>query len=89
MNNEGILVDGIDQILDVTHNFYKDLYSKEPEDNDLLDEFLNNLNVKLSDEDRAKLDEDFSKEEFQDALKDLKRNKSPGADGLTKVLAFS
>ena len=56
MNNAGILVDGTDQMLKVTHNFYKDLYSKEPEDTELQDEFLNNLNVKLSDEDRAKLD---------------------------------
>ena len=83
-NNDGMLVEGTEQILDVTHAFYKDLYSKEPEDTDLQDEFLSNLSIKLSEEDKAKLDEDFSKEELQDALKDLKRNKSPGSDGLTK-----
>ena len=84
MNNSGSLVSSTNDILDVTHKFYSELYSKEPEDTDIQDQFLSQVDVKLTDEDREKLDQDFSEKELQDALLDLKKNKSPGSDGLTK-----
>ena len=67
-----------------TYQFYKELYSKELEDTDAQDFFLQGVEKKLSEEDRRKLDDDFTKEEFQEALHELKKDKSPGCDGLTK-----
>ena len=65
MNNDDILVDDTEQNLGVAHAFFKDIYSKE--DTDLPEEILCNLNVKLSEEEKAKLDADFSKVELQNA----------------------
>ena len=45
---------------------------------------MSQVDVKLTDKDREKLDQDFNEKELQDALLDLKKNKSPGSDGLTK-----
>ena len=60
------------------------MYSKELEDTDAQDFFLQGVEKKLTEEDRRKLDDDFTKEEFQEALHELKKDKSPGCDGLTK-----
>ena len=84
MNNSGQLVEGTEKVIDVTYQFYKELYSKELEDTDAQDFFLQGVEKKLSEEDRRKLDDDFTKEEFQEALHELKKDKSPGCDGLTK-----
>ena len=42
------------------------------------------LTITLSEEERNKLDEEFTAEELGMSMKDLKKNKSPGSDGLTK-----
>ena len=84
VNSEGQLVNSTEEVLKVTYDFYKNLYSKEPEDHDAQRDLLDGVDKQLSDEDRLKLDADFSKEEFERAIKDLKKNKSPGTDGLTK-----
>ena len=47
--------------------------------------FLNHINIQKLSEDKAKLCElDLSKEDFQDSLKNMQNDKSPGNDGLTK-----
>ena len=84
MNKSGQLVEGTEKVIDVTYQFYKELYSKELEDTDAQEFFLQGVEKKLREEDRRKLDDDFTKEEFQEALHDLKKDKSPGCDGLTK-----
>ena len=66
------------------YDFYSNLYSRELEDETIQDEFLSGITIKLSEEERLKLDADFTEEELRSSMVDLKRNKSPGSDGLTK-----
>ena len=84
MNKEGSLSEGTENIFNVVFDYYKGLYTKELECGHLQDEFLNKINVKLNQEERDSLDKDFTCEELGKAMSDLKPNKSPGSDGLTK-----
>ena len=42
------------------------------------------MTIKLSQEEREKLDEEFTIEELRESLSDLQKNKSPGCYGLTR-----
>ena len=80
MNKNGQLVEGTDQVSEVIYNFYNHLYTKEVECEKTQEDLLKGITITLSEEERNKLDEEFTAEE----LKDLKKNNSPGSDGLTK-----
>ena len=43
VNSEGQLVNSTEEVLKVTYDFYKNLYSKEPEDNDAQRELLDGV----------------------------------------------
>ena len=68
----------------VIHDFYEKLYTSEIEDEDAQDEFLSQVTVKLTQNEKDKLDEDLSLDELKRSMMDLQKNKSPGSDGLTK-----
>jgi len=84
LNKDGDLVEGTDNISKVVYDFYKELYTKELECWHTQNEFLSNVEKKLSEEEKEILDKDFTATELQSAMVDLKKNKSPGCDGLTK-----
>ena len=71
-------------ILNCFRNFYQDLYTAEPIDNDVAEMFLNDL-PSLSSDDSSSLEMGFSLAEFETSLKEMQDNKSPGPDGLTKA----
>ena len=71
-------------ILNGFRNFYQDLYTAEPLDNDVAEIFLKDL-PSLSSGDSSSLEMDFSLAEFENSLKQMQDNKSPGPDGLTKA----
>ena len=68
------------RILEEQHKFYKTLYT---EDRKIQFNIKNETDIRLSEEDKNRLDENVSLEELGAALKMLKLNKSPGNDGLT------
>ena len=71
-------------ILHCFRNFYQDLYTSEPIDDEIAEIFLQDL-PSLSSDDSSSLEMDFSLAEFETSLKQMKDNKSPGPDGLTKA----
>ena len=84
LDKDGILVEGTQKVSEVVYEFYKNLYTKEVECTETQDEFLSGVSVKISEEERLSLDMEFTEEELKAAMKDLKKDKSPGSDGLTK-----
>ena len=71
------------KILQEQTKFYKGLYSKDSKINFL---YENNSGCALNEEDKQKLDEPFSFEEFGKALKGMAKGKAPGNDGLPPLL---
>ena len=78
----GDIITSQEEILQESHHFYQNLYTKEPTCSKSQEKLLKNLNRKLSSTQKARLDKDFSKEELFSALLKLKAKKSPGIDGL-------
>ena len=75
------------RILSETANFYEKLYSK----NDLVtnenyDFFFSNNIPKLSAEENTQINKSLSSIELYNALKTMKDNKTPGSDGIKRVL---
>lgn len=83
-DKDGILREGTENVLEIVHDFYSNLYTKEPEDERLQDRLLENISRTLTDEQTLSLEEPINDEEIKAALADLKKNKSPGEDALTK-----
>lgn len=75
-------------ILNCFTQFYTDLYTVEPIDNDIADMFLEDL-PSLSSDDADSLETEITTEEVLLALKSMDNNKSPGSDGLTKEFYLS
>ena len=84
LDKNGQLVEGTEKISHVIHDFYEKLYTSEIEDEDAQNEFLSQVTVKLTQNEKEKLDEDLSLDELKRSMMDFKKNKSPGSDGLTK-----
>ena len=86
VDNEGIIKSGSENVLKITHDFYSNLYKRSEEDINEQNYFFRNINIKLNREERDSLDEPFTNAELLKALEDLKSNKSPGDDSVTKEL---
>ena len=67
-------------ILQEQHRFYQKLYRS---DTSITFEIKNNTNIKITDSDKNKLDQPISIQEVDAAVKQMKRNKSPGICGFT------
>ena len=62
------------------------MYTKDLESETVQDDFLKGVTVKLPQEEKEKLDEDFTQDELKASMNDLNKNKCPGSDGLTKEI---
>ena len=82
-NVEGEVCEDSESILKTCKEYYEKLYTKEEEDLELQDFFLSGIDKRLSEEDRAMLDEPITEDELYKALKLLNKGKSPGHSGLT------
>lgn len=71
-------------ILDETVNFYRKLYTSTNPDENKVNDYIQNTNFskKLNVEDKEICEGLVSKNECENALKHMKKNKSPGIDGL-------
>ena len=82
--NGDILVKDSD-ILTETTRFYSQLYSSGNPDPDDIDKYLHDTRLHniLNENDQSRCDGILSKDECEVAIKGLKKNKSPGLDGIT------
>ena len=72
-----------EDILDRAFKFYSKLYTAEDVDISKQDDLLDLIEEGISEEDKVSLDTNITVEEISSALHCMKRNKSPGQDGLT------
>ena len=83
-DQNGQVKEGTENVKQIVYDYYKTLYTNEPEDEQKQDELLQNIDKQISEEHRNALDKEIETEELKQSLKDLQNNKSPGSDGLTK-----
>jgi hypothetical protein len=83
VNGNGIEVTQLPQIKLACEQYYTGLFSSVPTDPDCQTQFLRHL-PRLPDNISSSLEDPISVEELFAALKSMKNNKSPGADGLSK-----
>ena len=70
-------------ILNELSNFYEKLYKASIYHDEFKNEFLSDFLPQISLEQRQFCDKEISIEEFNEALKKMKPNRSPGTDGIT------
>ena len=73
------------EILKTTDNFYTKLYDTKNIPQEKINEYLEKVELEntLDNNQKQMCDEPFSEKEFNDVIKNLKKGKSPGCDGLT------
>jgi len=76
------IVSDTDSILDYEFKFYSELYSCVDVKNKDIDSFLNGINNSLTDIDRKLCDQIITMDEIFQALSKMKKNKTPGSDGI-------
>jgi len=74
-----------DDILDYTRNYYSKLYRCDQRIIDD-DEFFNFGHNKLNDNETEILSGHISETECEEAIRNMKNNKSPGSDGISVIL---
>ena len=87
-DDEGILREGTEQVISVVNNFYSNLYDREIEDVNEQNFFFRNVSRRVSFDDKMKIDNAIPKEELFESLCDIKNNKSPGEDSISKEVLF-
>ena len=85
INQNGRLIKDKRGILKETLSFYENLYKRRNIPQNTINKYLNNFTgTKILSSNEQKFCENLiTKEEIYDVVKNFKRNKSPGADGLT------
>ena len=83
-NEEGELKEGISEIIGIIKRYYRKLFKKEQTSPSAQERLLRNINVKLSEERKEKLDAPLTEEELGKSKKKLPNGKSPGVNGITK-----
>ena len=84
IDNTGQINEGSEKVLEVVFYFYSSLYRKETEDILLQKNVFQNIDKRLTSDDKEALDLALDKEVLFNALKELQSNTSPGHDSLTK-----
>ena len=85
INKEGKIITDKVGICNIAVDFYKTLMTAKPIDENKLQQVIDrNIDKRLSDDQKNSIEGLFTKEEILRAIKDMKNNKSPGIDGLTR-----
>lgn len=69
-------------MMEIAKDFYTDLFSTKPSVDSIATKLLQNVDQKISPDQRNNLDRPITREELRDVVMMLKRNKSPGPDGI-------
>ena len=67
----------------IATQYYRKLYTPSPVDQTKQHRILQNIQKRISQQDRIKLDTDITEKELLDAVHQLNKNKSPGINGIT------
>ena len=79
---DGTYSSNINVILNEQKQFYKNLFTSEGSDQQESNTLLENVDQVLSNDQKEICDADISEEKIKNAIKILKKNKSPGDDGI-------
>ena len=82
-DKEGNIVTGVRNIQKVQVDFYENLYKAQGVKQDNVKQFTDVLVKRISNESKQNLNRDMNLDELYKALQKMKRNKTPGPDGLT------
>ena len=81
-HSEGPIYTNKNKLMDITTNFYKNLYTPNRVNSRTQDKLLKLIKNKLTKEQRETLDARLQDEEIEKAVFQLNKDKSPGLDGL-------
>ena len=81
-NTEGQIYTTKNDIMEITTNFYKKLYTPNKVNSTTQDKLLRLINKKVSKEEKDNLDARLEDKEIEKAVHQLKKDKSPGLDGI-------
>lgn len=79
----GHIVTETNEMLNVIHDYYEELFSCVNVNHASIVEILNSVNVKVDDDDVEMCDQEISMCEIEKSLKGMKKGKTPGPDGIT------
>ena len=82
LDKDGNMLEDRQDILKRQKQFYVELFAEEECDDNMTEQFLNEFHVKVPVELKEMLNKELRKEEFDKIVKSLKKNKSPGPDGI-------
>ena len=82
-NDNGDIFQDTESLKTIATDYYTDLFSPKATNCDLAKKLLRNVIKTVSREDKEKLNSPITKEELGLAVMKLRRNKSPGPDGIT------
>ena len=86
-NKDGEIVHDNRDILNVTDNYYDTLYNSTKPTNKNIKDYLNKIDIpKLNAEEQIICEGKITTDEWDQVIKELKLNKSPGLDGFYKTL---
>ena len=77
---EGEIFTDQKNIMRISTEFYRKLYTTEKVNNRIQERLLSNIKTKLSEEKRTNLDKPFTEKEIETAINNLPVGKSPGLD---------
>ena len=78
---DGVVYTDQGNIMRISTDFYKKLYSSENVNEKIQEKLLKNVKTKLSKEKKTELDKPFGEKEIEEAIYKLPKGKSPGLDG--------
>jgi exonuclease III len=85
-DDQDFLKEGTENLLKITYDFYKKLYTKEPESELEQDHLLSKVRDRVSPDQLEASEKDIDARELFKSLTDLQPNKSPGINGITREL---
>ena len=77
-------LDKEEDIMTETKSFYTDLYKTENIDKEQMHKYLETVTDRIEPQDLEDINNFITESEIKTALKEMKKNRSPGEDGLTK-----
>jgi hypothetical protein len=83
-DDQNFLKEGTENPLKITYDFYKKLYTKEPESEQDQDLLLSKVEVGISPAQLEASEKDIEARELFKSLTELQPNKSPGMNGITR-----
>lgn len=76
-------VNTVEDMKEIVQKYYSDLFTPETSEVNSQNTFLDSVHSRLNAEESLALEEDYTKDEIADVIRDIKGSTCPGADGLS------